>query len=381
MGYGSGAILALNLHENLATEYLTSKKLNMAPKMAENILNNLCTAVIALDHELKICFINQSAESLLEISASRSLDIPLAELIWGFDPYISMFYDAIQSGQPYRQRMAEFTLTTGTHLTLDFAISPISEGEWPSLLLEMHPLDRYLRIDRDAALNERQEISRQMIRGLAHEVKNPLGGIRGSAQLLEKKLRTDELKEYTNIIIDETDRLTHLVDQMLGPTRIPKPESTNIHVLLERVSRLIELEYTDVDTVKDYDPSIPEVLVDPEMYLQALINILRNAMQSMVDTSQPKLVIKTRIERQFTINATRHKTVVRIDITDNGCGVPPELKQNLFYPMISGRPDGTGLGLPLVHAVIHQHGGYIEFDSEPGVTTFRIFIPFGAGES
>ena len=117
------------------------------------------------------------------------------------------------------------------------------------------------------------------------------------------------------------------------------------------------------------------------MYLQALINILRNAMQSMVDTSQPKLVIKTRIERQFTINATRHKTVVRIDITDNGCGVPPELKQNLFYPMISGRPDGTGLGLPLVHAVIHQHGGYIEFDSEPGLTTFRIFIPFGAGES
>ena len=355
--------------------------MNVAPNMAENILNNLCTAVISLDHELKVCFINQSAESLLETSANKGLDKPLAELAWGFDQYMSIFYDAIQSGQPYTQRMAEFTLTPGTHLTLDFTISPISEGEWPRLLLEMHPLDRYLRIDRDAALNERQEISRQMIRGLAHEVKNPLGGIRGSAQLLEKQLVTDELKEYTKIIIDETDRLTHLVDQMLGPTRIPKPESTNIHVLLERVSRLIELEYADVDTVKDYDPSIPEVLVDPEMYHQALINILRNAMQSMVDTSQPKLVIKTRIERQFTINATRHKTVVRIDITDNGCGVPPELKQNLFYPMISGRPDGTGLGLPLVHAVIHQHGGYIEFDSEPGLTTFRIFIPFGAGES
>ena len=241
--------------------------------MAENILNNLCTAVISLDHELKVCFINQSAESLLEISANKSLDKPLAELGWGFDQYMSIFYDAIQSGQPYTQRMAEFTLTPGTHLTLDFTISPISEGEWPRLLLEMHPLDRYLRIDRDAALNERQEISRQMIRGLAHEVKNPLGGIRGSAQLLEKQLVTDELKEYTKIIIDETDRLTHLVDQMLGPTRIPKPESTNIHVLLERVRRLIELEYPGVDTIKDYDPSIPEVLVDPEMYLQALINL------------------------------------------------------------------------------------------------------------
>ncbi|MBC79745.1 MAG: PAS domain-containing sensor histidine kinase [Gammaproteobacteria bacterium] len=349
--------------------------------MAENILNNLCTAVISLDHELKVCFINQSAESLLEISANKSLDKPLAELGWGFDQYMSIFYDAIQSGQPYTQRMAEFTLTPGTHLTLDFTISPISEGEWPRLLLEMHPLDRYLRIDRDAALNERQEISRQMIRGLAHEVKNPLGGIRGSAQLLEKQLVTDELKEYTKIIIDETDRLTHLVDQMLGPTRIPKPESTNIHVLLERVRRLIELEYPGVDTIKDYDPSIPEVLVDPEMYLQALINILRNAMQSMVDTPDPKLTITTRIERQFTINAIRHKTVVRIDITDNGCGIPPELKENLFYPMISGRPDGTGLGLPLVHAVIHQHSGHIEFDSEPGATIFRIFIPFGAVQS
>ena len=355
--------------------------MNVAPNMAENILNNLCTAVISLDHELKVCFINQSAESLLETSANKSLDKPLAELAWGFDQYMSIFYDAIQSGQPYTQRMAEFTLTPGTHLTLDFTISPINEGEWPRLLLEMHPLDRYLRIDRDAALNERQEISRQMIRGLAHEVKNPLGGIRGSAQLLEKQLVTDELKEYTKIIIDETDRLTHLVDQMLGPTRIPKPESTNIHVLLERVRRLIELEYPGVDTIKDYDPSIPEVLVDPEMYLQALINILRNAMQSMVDTPDPKLTITTRIDRQFTINAIRHKTVVRIDITDNGCGIPPELKENLFYPMISGRPDGTGLGLPLVHAVIHQHSGHIEFDSEPGATIFRIFIPFGAVQS
>ena len=152
-------------------------------------------------------------------------------------------------------------------------------------------------------------------------------------------------------------------------------------MLLERVRRLIELEYPGVDTIKDYDPSIPEVLVDPEMYLQARINILRNAMQSMVDTSHPKLAITTRIERQFTINAIRHKTVVRIDITDNGCGIPPELKENLFYPMISGRPDGTGLGLPLVHAVIHQHSGHIEFDSEPGATIFRIFIPFGAVQS
>ena len=349
--------------------------LNTEPNFTENMLNNLCTAVISLDHDLKVCFINQSAESLLDISANKSVGVSIEELVTSFSPYIAICYDAIQSGQAYTQRMAQFTLANGSGITVDFTVSPISEGEWPRLVIEMHPLDRYLRIDRDATLHERQEISRQMIRGLAHEVKNPLGGIRGSAQLLEKQLNHDELKEYTKIIIDETDRLTLLVDKMMGPSRSLQLDSTNIHILLERVAKLIELETSNISISRDYDPSIPEVLVDPEMLLQALLNIARNAMQSMTETRAPILKMTTRIERQFTIKAYRHRTLIRIDIADNGCGIPPELKQNLFYPMISGRPDGTGLGLPLVHAVVDQHGGHIEFDSEPSKTIFRIFIP------
>jgi len=342
--------------------------------MNENVLSNLYTAIVSLDHELRICFINQPAESLLEISANKSLGEPLADLVCGFNAYVSVFYDAIQSGQPYTQRMAELTLPSGSTTTVDFTISPVREDEWPRLLLEMHPLDRYLRIDRDAALQAHQKISHQMVRGLAHEIKNPLGGIRGSAQLLEKELPR-ELREYTQVIIEETDRLTKLVDQMLGPRRTLSPELTNIHELLERVGKLVQLENRVVEFQKDYDPSIPELSIDSELMYQAILNIARNGMQSMDNTSNPILKFATRIERQFTINGTRYRNVLRIDISDNGSGVPEDLKQHLFYPMISGRPDGTGLGLPLVNTVVHQHMGIVEFDSEPGNTTFRVYIP------
>jgi two-component system nitrogen regulation sensor histidine kinase GlnL len=345
------------------------------PDMNENILSNLYTAIVSLDHELRICFINQPAESLLEISATKSLGQPLAELVCGFGAYGTVFYDAIQSGQPYTQRMAELTLPSGGTTTVDFTISPVREDEWPRLLLEMHPLDRYLRIDRDAALQANQKISHQMVRGLAHEIKNPLGGIRGSAELLAKELGSEELREYTQVIIDETDRLAKLVDQMLGPRRSLTPEMTNIHELLERVGKLVQLENNQVEIKKDYDPSIPELSIDSELMYQAILNLARNAMQSMESVDNPALKFATRIERQFTINGTRYRNVLQIDIADNGNGIPEDLKQNLFYPMISGRPEGTGLGLPLVNTVVHQHRGIVEFDSEPGNTTFRVYIP------
>ena len=345
------------------------------PDMNENILSNLYTAIVSLDHELRICFINQPAESLLEISATKSLGQPLADLVCGFSEYISVFYDAIQSGQPYTQRMAELTLPSGSTTTVDFTISPVREDEWPRLLLEMHPLDRYLRIDRDAALQANQKISHQMVRGLAHEIKNPLGGIRGSAELLAKELGSEELREYTQVIIEETDRLAKLVDQMLGPRHSLNPKMTNIHELLEKVGKLVQLEDSQVEITKDYDPSIPELLIDSELMYQAILNLARNAIQSMDSVDNPALKFTTRIERQFTINGTRHRNVLQIDIADNGSGIPEDLKHNLFYPMISGRPDGTGLGLPLVNTVIHQHRGIVEFDSEPGNTTFRVYIP------
>lgn len=344
--------------------------------MAENILGSLSAAILCVDHELKLRFINQSAESLLEASGTRYCGHSISELLLNSSELVSVMYDALQTNQPYTRRRAQLDLPSGSTVTVDYAITPISENEWPQLLIELYPLDRYLRIDRDEALRDHQEVTRQMIRGLAHEIKNPLGGIRGSAQLLARELSNQSQREYTDIIIAETDRLSGLVDRLLGPRTVPAPTRTNIHEVLERVLRLIELECEGTINIKrDYDPSIPEVFVDKELMLQAFLNIARNAMQCLTETKDPCIRIVTRTERQFTIGSRRHRTVIMIHIIDNGPGVPDSLKDHLFYPMISGRPNGTGLGLSLAQAIVHQHAGLIEVSSEPGKTDFTIIIP------
>jgi two-component system nitrogen regulation sensor histidine kinase GlnL len=344
--------------------------------MNDNILNDLNTAILSLDHELRLCFINPAAESLLELSAKRALGHTIAELIPTAGSVEAILYDTLQTGQQYTQRRAHIHLASGSQITVDFTVSPSSEDNWPRLLIELYPMNRYLRIDRDAVLQEHQEITRTMIRGLAHEIKNPLGGIRGSAQLLQAELQSPDLEEYTTIIIQETDRLTALVDRLLGPRAVPEFHLANVHEVLERVRKLIALEAEPtLKIIRDYDPSIPEINMDTEMMLQAILNIVRNAMQGLEGTPDAEIKIVTRTERQFTIASTRHRNVLRIDIIDNGPGIPESLKEYLFYPMISGRPGGTGLGLSVAHSIIHQHHGIIEFDSEPGCTRFTVIIP------
>jgi len=344
--------------------------------MANNILDSLTSAILCVDHELRLRYINQSAESLLEISGTRSCGHTIGELLAETAEFESMLYDALQTNQAYTKRREHLTLLSGHTVNVDYSITPVSEEEWPQLLIEFQSLDRYLRIDRDEALRDHQQVTRQMIRGLAHEIKNPLGGIRGSAQLLARELNDPAMREYTNIIVDETDRLTSLVDRLLGPKTVPSPADTNIHEVLERVRKLIEIESNQrISIERDYDPSIPEVYVDAELIMQAFLNIARNAMQSLQDIDNPKIQFVTRTERQFTIGSKRHRTVITIDIIDNGPGVPEDLKAHLFYPMISGRPDGTGLGLSFAQSIVHQHSGLIEVTSQPGRTDFKIIIP------
>ncbi|MBQ76445.1 MAG: PAS domain-containing sensor histidine kinase [Gammaproteobacteria bacterium] len=346
--------------------------------MNDNILNNLNTAILSLDHELRLSYINQAAEGLLEISAKQSLGQALTDLIPHTKTLQPVFYDALQSGQPYTQRRTQILLASGTTITVDISISPIAEEEWPRLLVEFSPQDRYLRIDRDSALQEYQQATRLMIRGLAHEIKNPLGGIRGAAQLLQQEFTTGEITEYTHVIIEETDRLTALLDRLLGPRSIPNLTATNIHEILERVRTLIELEAdSNLSFERDYDPSIPEINADPEMIMQAILNIARNALQSLAKVDRPTIRLVTRTERQFTIASVRHRIVLRIDIIDNGPGIEESLKEHLFLPMISGRPEGTGLGLSMAHSIICQHRGTLTFDSEPGRTMFTVIIPLG----
>ena len=345
-------------------------------KLANQTLDNLSTAILCLDHQLRIRLINSSAQSLLAISGTRGLESLLSEHLLNYREIEATLFDALQTGHPYTQRKAQLTLTNGSHITVDYTVSPISEGEWPMLAMEIHPIDRLLRIDREEAVRNHQETTQQMIRGLAHEIKNPLGGIRGAAQLLADELNNRELDDYTNIIIEETDRLRKLVDRLLGSNKLPDLQEINIHEILERVCVLARAENPGLNIIRDYDPSIPLLVADREQLHQSILNIVRNAMQALAENEQsPQITLVTRTDRQFTIGAQRHRLVVRIDVIDNGPGIPDHLKEQLFYPMISGRPNGTGLGLSVAHSIITQHNGIIDFESHTGDTRFSIIIP------
>jgi two-component system nitrogen regulation sensor histidine kinase GlnL len=287
-----------------------------------------------------------------------------------------VLFESMQSGQQYTRRRATLSLINRQTLMADYSVTPINDTEQPKLILEIFAIDRYLRIDRDEATRSQEVLTRQMTRGLAHEIKNPLGGIRGSAQLLARELDDPNLAEFTNIIIEETDRLTRLVDGLLGPQTRANYTQCNVHEILARTARLLYAEFDGrIHLTRDYDPSIPDIACDKELVLQAVLNVARNAVQAMASTERPQLTFVTRAERQFTIGNTRHRLVVRINICDNGPGIASEVRQHLFFPMISGRPEGTGLGLSISQTIIHQHLGLIDFESEPGMTVFSIMLP------
>jgi two-component system nitrogen regulation sensor histidine kinase GlnL len=217
-----------------------------------------------------------------------------------------------------------------------------------------------------------------MVRQLAHEIKNPLGGLRGAAQLLERELLDPSLREYTRVIISEADRLANLLDSMLGPGRPPAKQLVNVHELLERVYHLLRSEAPDgVIVDRDYDPSLPALAVDPNHIIQAMLNLGRNGIQALSNSGvqSPRLVLRTRAATNVSIGARRHRLVASIQFEDNGPGVLPEIRDTIFYPLVSGRSDGTGLGLGIAQDLVSRHGGLIEFDSAPGRTIFVIFLP------
>jgi two-component system nitrogen regulation sensor histidine kinase GlnL len=242
--------------------------------------------------------------------------------------------------------------------------------------MELQQVDRHLWITKEEQLSAQHHISRMLVRGLAHEIKNPLGGLRGAAQLLDLELSDPELKEYTQIIIAEADRLKDLMDKMLGPNKLPQKAELNIHQVLERVRQLVTAEASgSINLVCDYDPSIPDLLADKNQLIQALLNIVRNAIQALEQSKDGLIMIKTRIHRQMTIGRKRYKLLIKIDIIDNGCGIKEEMIGQIFYPMITGRAEGTGLGLSIAQALINQHNGLIECRSEPGNTVFSVYLP------
>jgi two-component system nitrogen regulation sensor histidine kinase GlnL len=345
----------------------------------KQILDNMMTAVLVIDESLRIENVNSAAESLLHTSAAHAIGLPLHQLIMRADEIIPALQNALEEGQPYTEREATLRLPDNVTEDVDFTVSILNRPpDGPrSLVLELQALARLKRINKDGASVARQETARQLIRGLAHEVKNPLGGIRGAAQLLERELPEEELKEYTGVIITEADRLKELVDRMLGPQRELAITPVNILKVFEHVIQLIEVERPNtIKWIRDYDPSLPHVEADESQIIQAILNILRNASQALQNTEEPQILLRTRVVRQFTIGACRHRMVMQLDIADNGPGIDQDLEDRIFFPMISGRPDGTGLGLAITQNIISQHHGSIQVNSRPGQTCFSIYLPF-----
>ncbi|MGX5221155.1 nitrogen regulation protein NR(II) [Pseudomonas segetis] len=347
------------------------------------LLDNLTTATLLLDAELRLEYMNPAAEMLLAISGQRSHGQFISELFTESAEAVSSLRQAVEEAHPFNKREAVLTSITGQNLTVDYAVTPVISRGATLLLLEVFPRDRMLRITKEEAQLSKQETTKLLVRGLAHEIKNPLGGIRGAAQLLARELPEENLKDYTNVIIEEADRLRNLVDRMLGSNKLPLLSMTNVHEVLERVSSLVEAESQGCITlVRDYDPSIPDVLIDREQMIQAVLNIVRNAMQALSPLSDMRLgriTLRTRALRQFTIGHVRHRLVTKIEIIDNGPGIPPDLQETIFFPMVSGRADGTGLGLAITQNIISQHQGLIECESHPGHTVFTIFLPLEQG--
>jgi two-component system nitrogen regulation sensor histidine kinase GlnL len=253
-------------------------------------------------------------------------------------------------------------------------ITPVDNAGDARLVLEFRELQQQMKIAREEKILEQQEANRELIRNLAHEIKNPLGGIRGAAQLLERELGDAELREFTQVIIKETDRLQSLMNRLLTPSRLPRVEALNIHEVTERVRTLLLAEFPGgLEVRRDYDTSLPDLEGDKEQLIQAILNVARNAAQATGGRGEIRL--NTRIARQVTIARTRYRHAVAVSIEDDGPGVPAELADRIFYPLVSGRDGGTGLGLSLAQSFVSQHHGLIEFESEPGRTRFTILLP------
>jgi two-component system nitrogen regulation sensor histidine kinase GlnL len=343
--------------------------------IARRLLENLNTAVLLFDRQLRLSFLNPAAEVLLAASARQAQGMSLKDLLGNHRDLIESFQRALESTHPFTERDITLTLPGGHTITVDCTVTPLTEpNQSLELLVEVLRVDHHRRIVREESLLAQHHASRAVVRGLAHEIKNPLGGLRGAAQLLERELADDSLKEYTGIIIGEADRLQALVNRMLGPNTLPQRRIINIHQVVERVRTLAAAEApSGVQIIRDYDPSIPDFMADPDQLIQALLNIVRNALQAVGQHGE--IILRTRSIRQATIGHQRHKLAIRIDVIDNGPGIPPEMVENIFFPMVTGRADGTGLGLPIAQDLVNQHRGLIECSSEPGNTVFSLLLP------
>jgi two-component system nitrogen regulation sensor histidine kinase GlnL len=342
-------------------------------------LDLLATAVVILDQELRVVHINQPAEVLFGASSRLLEGSYLLEVLDVAEEVEEMLNQASSQMFESKRLQCDWQLPMRGSVELDSTVSVHLEEEGVVLSLELREIAQQRKADREVHQADLTHANKELLRNLAHEIKNPLGGVRGAAQLLDRELPSDELREYTQVIIKEADRLQGLVDQMLAPhRRLRVMESVNIHEVCERVRSLMLAEFpTGLVIKRDYDISIPDLRGDREQLIQVVLNVVRNAAEALA--GEGEIVLCSRIARQVTISKKRCRLALDLHVIDNGPGIPEELRERVFYPLVSGRPQGHGLGLTLAQSYVHQHGGLIDVESRPGRTDFLIRIPIANG--
>lgn len=341
-------------------------------------LEHLSTAVLLLDQGGLILYANPAAENLFEVSLNNVCGHSLAQVFGADCALVATIEQILPGNTSFTEH--ELTLNSASHtlLSVSCTFTPVETGH-TRLILEFHQIDKQLKIAREERMLLQQQANQELVRNLAHEIKNPLGGLRGAAQLLELELPRLELKEYTQVIIKEADRLRTLMDRLLTPHRPPQFRMVNIHEVLERVRSLLLAEHPQgIYIRRDFDTSLPDIYADPEQLIQVALNISRNAAQAM--QGQGEITLRTRIARQVTLAKKRYRLALMVQIIDNGPGVPDNIREKIFYPLVSGRDGGSGLGLTLAQAFVAQHHGSIECDSKPGRTCFTILLPVTGAE-
>lgn len=349
---------------------------------ALNGLDLLATAVMVVDDRQAVLHMNPAAENLFEASVTNVAGLALERLFGGNAVLSAAIEYAHANNCSYTEHELELAINGHSPLHLACTVSPVERGvdAASGTLLEFRQIDQQQRVEREARLMEQSQAHRELIRNLAHEIKNPLGGIRGAAQLLDRELERPALHEYTQVIIKESDRLQSLMDRLLTPHRLPLPGPLNIHEVLERVRSVILAEFPGIVMRRDYDASMPLLIGDREQLIQVVLNITRNAAQAIKGSGNQsgnggEIRMKTRIARQVTLARKRYRHAVQVEISDNGPGIPEDMRERVFQPLISGREGGSGLGLTIAHNFVTQHHGAITFNSVPGRTCFTLLLP------
>lgn len=336
----------------------------------------LATAVLVLDDRLLVQYVNPAAENLLGTAARSLRGQRFAALFEASERLERALAEALEARWDYAAQVESFLRQGREPLPLACTLAR-ADSPQALLLVELRPIEQRLRLEREERLLDQQEANRELIRNLAHEIRNPLGGLRGSAQLLERELAREELREYTRVIIREADRLQALLDRLLTPHRAPQPAAVNIHEVLEHVRSLVRAEFGEALRIeRDYDPSVPELVGDREQLIQALLNVVRNAAQALErGAAGGTITLRTRVLRQATIARRRCRLALELLVIDDGPGVPEQIRDRIFYPLVSGREGGSGLGLSIAQTYLQYHRGAIECESRPGRTVFTIVLP------